>query len=151
MINYCLKKWQQNKPKLENYIQNNEDNVKNFNYDDFLQLTVDTILNGKDTQSRRGSSNSGGIEWQTHGIKQLCNNGGNCSMNFYLIPRNSFDKSPTEADCLLTFAFKDSPRDTLKAIQDKYSRSDRIESQDFVQLCYELIERMVCPYNAGLV
>lgn len=149
MILYCKKKWQQNNGKLLHFIQENIEDVKEFNYDYFIQLCCDVILNGIDAFSRRSSS-KGNAEWNTKSITQLCSNGGNCSMNFYLIPRNTFDKTPTESDCLITFAYKDTPRDTLKNLQKKYSHTENVDTKDYLNLCYELIERMVCPYNAGL-
>lgn len=140
MIKYCLKKWDANKDKLEQFYRTTTGWNK-CNYLDIVMAVVTRVLN----DSERDYEN-----WNVDGITEI-DNGYYQGTLLFLIPKNT--SQPTEYEYLMTYVGYGSCSicDTLTAIQHygkgQYLTDDQIKS--FMALSKDIITNMKKPYNCG--
>lgn len=137
MIKYCLRKWEENKEKLEKSLLEDKD-LNSCGYKHLVEKVVEVILN-----------NGEGEIWSVGGITEI--DDGDCQGTLlYLIPKNTYQ--PSEYEYLMTYVNYGSCSgcDTLQAIQD-YGKDEITDGQlkDFMSLCEDLVCCMIKPYNYG--
>lgn len=139
MIKYCLKKWDKNKDKLEQFYRTTT-GWNDCNYLDIVKAVVTYVLNDNTTFDDN---------WDANGITEI-DNGDYQGTLLYLIPQNTYQ--PSECDYLITYVDYGSCSgcDTLQAIQN-YGESYLTEEQvkDFMTLSKDIITNMKKPYNCG--
>ena len=137
MLKYCLRKWDENKKKLEEELLKDPD-LNKCQYIHIVEKVVEIILNTNEEYL-----------WNTEGITEI-DDGGYQGALLFLIPRKTYQ--PSEYEYLMTYAkYGSYPRcDTLQAIQD-YGENLISEDQlkDFMALCKDIITNMIKPYNRG--
>lgn len=140
MIKYCLRKWEENKEKLEKSLLEDKD-LNSCGYKHLVEKVVEVILNNGEVET-----------WDVGGITEI-NNGdyhGIFGILLYLIPKDTYQ--PSECEYLMTYVNYGSCSgcDTLQAIQD-YGKDEITEDQlkEFMFLCEYLVCCMIKPYNYG--
>lgn len=137
MLKYCLRKWDENKKKLEDSLRN-DSNLNDCDYKYLVQKVVDIILNTNEKDP-----------WDSEEISEI-DDGEYAGTLLYLIPRKMY--TPSEYDYLMTYVGYGScsGSDTLKGIQDDIRNEISEESlEDFMTLSRDIITRMIKPYNIG--
>jgi hypothetical protein len=145
MIKYCLKKWDQNKEKLEKVLRERTD-MNQCGYKDLVEIVVTNILND-------GRANED-LEFDDRDVKRISeiDDGNYEGTLLYLIPANRYQ--PDEEEYLMTYIGYGSCSccDTLMHIQmygdDNGALTDR-QVKDFMTLCKDIITNMIKPYNHG--
>lgn len=137
MLKYCLRKWDENKKKLEEELLKDPD-LNKCQYIHIVEKVVEIILNTNEEYL-----------WNTEGITEI-DDGNYQGTLLFLIPRKTYQ--PSEYEYLMTYAEYGSCSgcDTLQAIQD-YGENLISEDQlkDFMALCKDIITNMIKPYNGG--
>ena len=137
MLKYCLKKWDENKKKLEEELLK-DPLLNECEYKHIVEKVVEIILNTNEEYL-----------WNTEGITEI-DDGDYQGTLLFLIPRKTYQ--PLEYEYLMTYVGYGSCSgcDTLQAIQD-YGESPISEDQlkDFMALCKDIITNMIKPYNCG--
>lgn len=137
MLKYCLRKWDENKKKLEEELLK-DPNLNECEYKHIVEKVVEIILNTNEEYL-----------WNTEGITEI-DDGDYQGTLLFLIPRKTYQ--PLEYEYLMTYVGYGSCSgcDTLQAIQD-YGESPISEDQlkDFMALCKDIITNMIKPYNCG--
>lgn len=137
MLKYCLRKWDENKKKLEEELLKDPD-LNNCKYKHIVEKVVEIILNTNEKEL-----------WNSAGITEI-DDGGYQGTLLFLIPRKT--SQPTEYEYLMTYVDYGSCSgcDTLQAIQgcgkDPISED---QLKDFMTLCKDIITNMIKPYNSG--
>jgi hypothetical protein len=142
MNKYCIDKWDKNKDKLKEAIENS-DNHKSWDYINLVKLVIENILNnGADEYDR----------WNTKEIVEI-DQGDYQGTKLFIFHR--CDYQPSCSDYMITKASYGSCTvcDTLQSIQwGDYDYEDLnktpTESQvkDYMTLCLHLIQHMRSPY-----
>lgn len=137
MLKYCLRKWDENKKKLEEELLKDPD-LNSCEYKHIVEKVVEIVLNTNEKEL-----------WSSAGITEI-NTGDYQGTLLYLIPRDTYQ--PAEYEYLMTYVgYGSCPGcDTLQAIQN-YGKDTISERQlkDFMSLCKDIVTNMVKPYNAG--
>ena len=138
MIKYCIKKWDKNNQVLLKELINRFKDLDDYEYKDFVKLTVEYILN----------YNSEDIEYNTENITEI-NDGDYQGTLLYMIPEETYQ--PCEYEYLMTFVNYGSCSgcDTLQSIQYGYYEDTNEKIKAYFQLCKDLIVNMIKPYNTG--
>ncbi|MFQ9297797.1 MAG: hypothetical protein ACLR4X_05155 [Clostridia bacterium] len=138
MIKYCIKKWNKNNQVLLKELTNRFKDLDDYEYKDFVKLTVEYILN----------YNSEDIKYNTKNITEI-NDGDYQGTLLYMIPEETYQ--PCEYEYLMTFVNYGSCSgcDTLKSIQYGYYEDTNEKIKAYFQLCKDLITNMIKPYNTG--
>ena len=137
MLKYCLRKWDENKKKLEEELLKDPD-LNKCEYIHIVEKVVEIILNTNEEYL-----------WNTEGITEI-DDGYYQGTLLFLIPRKTYQ--PSEYEYLMTYVgYGSCPGcDTLQAIQDygeNLISEDRLK--DFMALCKDIITNMIKPYNSG--
>ena len=144
MIKYCVEKWNKNKDKLMEVIENSTDH-HNWGYSDLLEMIIENVLDDSDGY---------GDKWDSNEIK-IIDHGDYQGTLMFLFHRQTYQ--PGAGDYMITYVGYGSCSgcDTLMAIQEEhydYSNPNTLptESQvrDYMTLCLHMIQRMKCPYVA---
>lgn len=140
MIKYCLKKWDANKDKLEQFYRTTT-GWNECDYLDIVEAVVAHVLN--DGEYKRG-------KWDVANITEI-DNGNYQGTLLYLIPQNT--SQPTEYEYLMTYVGYGSCAicDTLIAIQ-RYGKGQHLtdnQIKSFMALSKDIITNMKKPYNCG--
>lgn len=144
MIKYAVDKWNKNKELLEKEIKNDVA-INMCGYDYIARLVIRYILND-------GERNK---DWDEDKITTI-DNGEYQGTLLYLIPTMGYQ--PCESEYLMTWIGYGSCSvcDTLQSIQsdslfndedDKLPNANQVK--DYMTLCKDLIQHMICPYNTG--
>lgn len=137
MLKYCLRKWDENKKKLEEELLK-DPLLNECEYKHIVEKVVEIILNTNEEYL-----------WNTEGITEI-DDGDYQGTLLFLIPRKTYQ--PLEYEYLMTYVGYGSCSgcDALQAIQD-YGESPISEDQlkDFMALCKDIITNMIKPYNCG--
>lgn len=137
MLKYCLRKWDENKKKLEEELLK-DPNLNECKYKHIVEKVVEIILNTNEEYL-----------WNTEGITEI-DDGDYQGTLLFLIPRKTYQ--PTEWEYLMTYVGYGSCSgcDALQAIQD-YGENPISEDQlkGFMALCKDIITNMIKPYNCG--
>lgn len=137
MLKYCLRKWDENKKKLEEELLKDPD-LNVCNYKHIVEKVVEIILNTNEEYL-----------WSSEGITEI-DDGDYQGTLLFLIPRKTYQ--PSEYEYLMTYVGYGSCSgcDTLQAIQD-YGETQISEDQlkGFMVLCKDIITNMIKPYNSG--
>ena len=137
MLKYCLRKWDENKKKLEEELLKDQD-LNNCEYKHIVEKVVEIILNTNEENL-----------WSSAGITEI-DDGDYQGTLLFLIPRKTYQ--PSEYEYLMTYVGYGSCSgcDTLQAIQD-YGENSISEDQlkGFMALCKDIITNMIKPYNSG--
>ena len=137
MLKYCLKKWDENKKKLEEELLK-DPLLNECEYKHIVEKVVEIILNTNEEYL-----------WNTEGITEI-DDGDYQGTLLFLIPRKT--SQPSEYEYLMTYVGYGSCSgcDALLAIQD-YGEKQISEDQlkDFMALCKDIITNMIKPYNCG--
>lgn len=140
MIKYCLKKWDKNKNKLEQFYRTTT-GWNDCNYLDIVKAVVTYVLNDSEDDYDN---------WDADGITEI-DNGDYQGTLLFLIPKNTYQ--PSEYEYLMTYVGYGSCSgcDTLLAIQcygeEPYLTEYQIK--DFMILSKDIITNMKKPYNCG--
>ncbi len=139
MIKYCLKKWDANKDKLEQFYRTTT-GWNDCNYLDIVKAVVTHVLNDNDDYYA--------YRWDADGITEI-DNGDYQGTLLYLIPKNCYQ--PSEFDYLITYVYYGSCSgcDTLLAIQQTGQYLTDYQIKDFMTLSKDIITNMKKPYNCG--
>lgn len=137
MLKYCLRKWDENKKKLEEGLLK-DPLLNECEYKHIVEKVVEIILNTNEEYL-----------WNTEGITEI--DDGDCQGTLlFLIPRKT--SQPSEYEYLMTYVgYGSCPGcDALHAIQD-YGEIPISEDQlkGFMALCKDIITNMIKPYNCG--
>ena len=137
MLKYCLKKWDENKKKLEEELLK-DPLLNKCEYKHIVEKVVEIILNTNEEYL-----------WNTEGITEI-DDGDYQGTLLFLIPRKT--SQPSEYEYLMTYVGYGSCSgcDALQAIQD-YGEKPISEDQlkGFMALCKDIITNMIKPYNCG--
>ena len=137
MLKYCLRKWDENKKKLEEELLKDPD-LNNCEYKHIVEKVVEIILNTNEEYL-----------WSSEGITEI-DDGDYQGTLLFLIPRKT--SQPCEWEYLMTYVGYGSCSgcDALQAIQD-YGENPISEDQlkGFMALCKDIITNMIKPYNHG--
>lgn len=137
MLKYCLRKWDENKKKLEEELLKDPD-LNNCEYKHIVEKVVEIILNTNEENL-----------WSSAGITEI-DDGDYQGTLLFLIPRKTYQ--PSEYEYLMTYVGYGSCSgcDVLQAIQ-KYGENQISEDQlkDFMALCKDIVTNMIKPYNFG--
>nr|DAF83594.1 MAG TPA: hypothetical protein [Caudoviricetes sp.] len=137
MLKYCLRKWDENKKKLEEELLKDPD-LNNCDYKHIVEKVVEIILNTNEEYI-----------WSSADITEI-DDGDYQGTLLFLIPRKTYQ--PSEYEYLMTYVGYGSCSecDALQAIQD-YGENPISEDQlkDFMALCKDIITNMIKPYNYG--
>lgn len=137
MLKYCLRKWDENKKKLEEELLKDPD-LNGCKYKHIVEKVVEIILNTNEEYL-----------WNSEGITEI-DDGDYQGTLLFLIPRKTYQ--PSEHEYLMTYVGYGSCSgcDTLQAIQD-YGENLISEDQlkGFMALCKDIITNMIKPYNYG--
>ena len=137
MLKYCLKKWDENKKKLEEELLK-DPLLNECEYKHIVEKVVEIILNTNEEYL-----------WNSEGITEI-DDGDYQGTLLFLIPRKTYQ--PSEHEYLMTYVGYGSCSgcDTLQAIQD-YGENLISEDQlkGFMALCKDIITNMIKPYNTG--
>lgn len=137
MLKYCLRKWDENKKKLEEELLK-DPLLNECEYKHIVEKVVEIILNTNEEYL-----------WNTEGITEI-DDGDYQGTLLFLIPRKTYQ--PCEYEYLMTYVgYGSCPGcDALQAIQD-YGENSISEDQlkDFRALCKDVITNMIKPYNSG--
>lgn len=137
MLKYCLRKWDENKKKLEEELLKDPD-LNECKYKHIVEKVVEIILNTNEEYL-----------WNSEGITEI-DDGDYQGTLLFLIPRKTYQ--PSEHEYLMTYVGYGSCSgcDTLQAIQD-YGENLISEDQlkGFMALCKDIITNMIKPYNCG--
>lgn len=137
MLKYCLRKWDENKKKLEEELLKDPD-LNVCDYKHIVEKVVEIILNTNEEYL-----------WNSEGITEI-DDGDYQGTLLFLIPRKTYQ--PSEYEYLMTYVGYGSCSgcDTLQAIQD-YGETQISEDQlkGFMVLCKDIITNMIKPYNSG--
>lgn len=137
MLKYCLRKWNENKKKLEEELLKDPD-LNSCEYKHIVKKVVDIILNTNENNP-----------WSSASITEI-DNGDYQGTLLYLIPRDTYQ--PSEYQYLMTYVDYGSCSgcDTLQGIQncsDETISEDQLK--DFMSLCKDIVTNMIKPYNSG--
>ena len=142
MIKYCMKKWDENKDKLEAALRSGT-TWNGCCYFDLVKLVVNQILNN-------GSDDYDAYKWSADQITEI-DDGDYQGTLIYVIPLSTYQ--PSESEYLMTYVWYGSCSgcDTLLAIQnyDDGSKLDDSQVRDFMALCKDIVSNMIKPYNTG--
>lgn len=137
MLKYCLRKWDENKKKLEDELRKDPD-LNSCEYKHIVEKVVEVILNTNEEKP-----------WNSDEITEI-DNGDYQGTLLFLIPRSTYQ--PTEYEYLMTYVGYGSCSgcDILQGIQNcgKSAISEE-QLKDFMLLCKDIITNIVKPYNAG--
>lgn len=137
MLKYCLRKWDENKKKLEEELLKDPD-LNTCEYKHIVEKVVEIILNTNEKEL-----------WNSAAITEI-DDGNYQGTLLFLIPRKTYQ--PFEYEYLMTYVGYGSCSgcDTLQAIQE-FGKGLISEDQlkDFMTLCKDIITNMVKPYNSG--
>lgn len=138
MLKYCLRKWDENKKKLEEELLK-DPLLNNCEYKHIVEKVVEIILNTNEE-----------CLWDSEGITEI-DDGDYQGTLLFLIPRKTYQ--PLEYEYLMTYVGYGSCSgcDTLQAIQEDYGENPISEDQlkDYMALCKDIITNMIKPYNCG--
>ena len=138
MLKYCLKKWDENKKKLEEELLKDPD-LNECEYKHIVEKVVEIILNTNEEYL-----------WNAEGITEI-DDGDYQGTLLFLIPRKTYQ--PLEYEYLMTYVGYGSCSgcDALQAIQEDYGENPISEDQlkDYMALCKDIITNMIKPYNCG--
>lgn len=140
MLKYCLKKWHENRDKLEMAIRKDA-NLNDCNYTYLLKLLVEHVLNGGDC----GVCNE--YKLQANHITEI-DDGDYQGTLVYLIPFDTYQ--PSECDYLMTYVGYGSCSgcDTLQAIQSwEDAPPTELQVKGYMSLCKDMLTNMIKPYN----
>ena len=142
MLKYCLKRWHENRAKLETAIRN-DTTLNDCDYRYLLELLIKHVLNGTDCgvfDQKKLSANR---------ITEI-DDGDYQGTLVYLIPFDTYE--PSESDYLMTYVGYGSccGCDTLQAIQS-WEDAPPTEEQvkGYMALCKDMLTNMIKPYNSG--
>ena len=137
MLKYCLRKWDENKKKLEEELLK-DPLLNECEYKHIVEKVVEIILNTNEEYL-----------WNAEGITEI-DDGDYQGTLLFLIPRKT--SQPSEYEYLMTYVGYGSCSgcDALQAIQD-YGEIPISEDQlkGFMALCKDIITNMIKPYNCG--
>lgn len=137
MLKYCLRKWDENKKKLEEELLKDPE-LNNCEYKHIVEKVVEIILNTNEKEL-----------WNSAGITEI-DDGDYQGTLLFLIPRKTYQ--PSEYEYLMTYVGYGSCSgcDTLQAIQD-YGKDPISKDQlnDSMALCKDIVTNMIKPYNSG--
>lgn len=137
MLKYCLRKWDENKKKLEEELLKDPE-LNTCEYKHIVEKVVEIILNTNEKEL-----------WNSAGITEI-DDGDYQGTLLFLIPRKTYQ--PSEYEYLMTYVGYGSCSgcDTLQAIQE-YGKGPISEDQlnDFMALCKDIVTNMIKPYNSG--
>lgn len=132
MVKYCVKKWDENKNNLKDYIKSHLEELDECEYIDLVELIVKIIL---------------GDEWgDTNKIVEI-DNGDYQGTLLFTIPRSSYQ--PSAEEYLMTYVEYGSCSgcDTLLSIQADVNDEQKIT--DYMTLCRDIVMNTIKPYNHG--
>jgi len=142
MIKYCMRKWDENKDKLEAALRSGT-TWNGCRYSDLVKLVVNQILNNS-------TGDYDDYHWDAEQITEI-DDGDYQGTLIYLIPLSTYQ--PSEYEYLMTYVGYGSCSgcDTLLAIQnyDDGSKLDDSQVRDFMVLCKDIVSSMIKPYNTG--
>lgn len=142
MIKYCLKKWENNKSRLQVAFQT-EKGWNSCSYKEIVIAIVENILNIDENANYKD-------QWDTKNITEI-DNGDYQGTLLFLIPKNTYQ--PAEYEYLITFVNYGSCSgcDTLQHIQNWCVDKPLSKSQikDFMSLAKDIVMNMKKPYNSG--
>lgn len=141
MIRYCIKKWDENKEKLKEFLKTQK-GLYQCEYLDLVIAVVEHILNPSD--------NGYDFEWDSKHITMI-DNGDYQGTLLFLIPRDTYQ--PCEYDYLITYVDYGSCSgcDTLMSIQssricdEDYLTDEQVK--DYMVLCKDILTNIKKPYN----
>lgn len=139
MNKYCIDRWNKNKDRLQERIENSIDH-NNWGYETLVKLIIEEVLN-PGAESKYDT-------WDSEDITVI-DNGDYQGAQLFLFHKNTYQPDPK--DYLITFEYYGSCSgcDTLMAIQDwRYEQKLPNETQvrDYMALCLNLIQQMRFPY-----
>lgn len=142
MNKYCIDKWNANKVKLLEVIQNASNHTE-WNYSDLVEMIIDIVLNDSESSWER---------WDSNEIITI-DQGDYQGTLIFLFHRQTYQ--PGAGDYMMTYACYGSCSvcDTLQRIKyDNYDYENPKalptpeQTADYMQLCLHLIQHMRCPY-----
>lgn len=142
MLKYCLKKWHENKDKLETAIRKNA----TLNYCDYrylLELLVKHVLNDGEC----GEYDK--YKLQADHITEI-DNGNYQGTLLFVIPFDTYQ--PSEYEYLMTYVGYGSCSgcDALQAIQSwGEAPPTELQVKEYMSLCKDMLTNMIKPYNYG--
>ena len=146
MIKYCLKKWDANKDKLEQFYRTTT-GWNECRYLDIVKAVVTYVLNDSAGVAPYDDYET----WSVDEITEIDNGCSNHGTLLFLIPE--YTSQPTEYEYLMTYAGYGSCSicDTLTAIQ-RYGKGQYltdVQIKSFMALSKDIITNMKKPYNCG--
>lgn len=142
MIKYCMRKWDENKDKLEAALRSGT-TWNECHYLDLVKLVVNQILNN-------GGDDYDDYKWSADNITEI-DDGSYQGTLIYMIPLSTYQ--PSESEYLMAYVGYGSCSgcDTLLAIQKYYggAKLDECQVRDFMVLCKDIVSSMIKPYNIG--
>ena len=144
MLKYCLKKWHENRDKLEAAIRKDA-KLNDCDYTYLLKLLVEHVLNGGDC----GVCNE--YKLQANYITKI-DDGDYQGTFLFLIPEATYQ--PSAHEYLMTYIYYGSCSgcDTLQHIQSLWYNDEPVPEEaikEFMMLCKDFIMNMIKPYNYG--
>lgn len=139
MNRYCVDRWDENKERLQERIENSIDH-NSWGYETLVKLIIEEVLN-PGAESKYDTWNSEEIT--------IIDNGDYQGAQLFLFHKDTYQPSP--ADYMITFEYYGSCSgcDTLMAIQDwsyKQELPTEMQVRDYMALCLNLIQQMRFPY-----
>lgn len=143
MIRYCIKKWNENKEKLREFLKMQK-GLYQCEYLDLVIAVVEHVLNPSD--------NDYDFKWDSKNITMI-DNGDYQGTLLFLIPQDTYQ--PYEYDYLITYVNYGSCSgcDTLMSIQsseicdEDYLTDEQVK--DYMVLCKDILTNIKKPYNGG--
>lgn len=139
MNRYCVDRWDRNKGRLQERIENSIDH-NTWGYETLVKMIIEEVLN-PGAESKYDT-------WDSEEITVI-DNGDYQGSQLFLFHKNTYQPSPK--DYLITFEYYGSCSgcDTLMAIQEwsyKQELPTEIQVRDYMALCLNLIQQMRFPY-----
>lgn len=142
MLKYCLKKWNENRDKLEMAIRK-DTHLNRCNYRYLLGLLVEHVLNSG------GCGVRDEYKLQANHITEV-DDGDYQGTLLFVIPFNRWQ--PSEGEYLMTYVGYGSCSgcDTLQAIQLwEDAPPTELQVKGYMSLCKDMLTNMIKPYNCG--
>lgn len=144
MLKIIREQWNRNESILKRELEKlNENNIKGIDYKFLCEKIVTCILN-------EGEPDEELYEWSTKNIAEI-DNGDYQGTLLFIIPKTTYQ--PGADHYLMTYVGYGSCSgcDTLTAIMSNVYYGDGIERarKELLQLCRDMIVRMIKPYNSG--
>lgn len=139
MLKYCLRKWDENKKKLEEELLKDPD-LNSCRYRHIIEKVVEIVLNTNENDP-----------WDSAAITEI-DSGDRCGTLLYLIPKNTYRVSNPKCEYLMTYVNYgcSSRSDPLLHIQNhKDETISENQLKDFMLLCKDIVANMIKPYNSG--